>query len=465
MTSASAGRLLSGWGRARASAAFVAVPRTTSEVAELIATPGQHLARGLGRSYGDAAQCAGGTVIDCTCLDRVIELDWAGAKVRVEAGCSLDALLRAVVPQGFFVPVTPGTRYVSLGGAVASDVHGKNHHRDGTIGAHVQSLELVTPTGTQRCGPDEEPELFWATAGGMGLTGVVTEVTLSLVPIETSRMLVDTEKTPDLETCMEKMTGYDSKHRYSVAWVDSLAKGRHLGRSVITVGDHARVLDLPEKLRSDPLGFAPRQVLNVPVTAPASLLSPAAMAAFNEAWYLKAPQMRTGEVQSIAAFFHPLDGVGNWNRLYGPKGFTQYQFVVPLGREDVVRRVLEALGSKHTASFLAVLKRFGGSNAGHLSFPREGWTLALDIPLGIEGLGVILDGLDELVAGAGGRVYLTKDARLRPELLGAMYPRLEEWNEVRSRVDPHGALMSDLGRRLSITGPAPRAGHVWRDRP
>jgi decaprenylphospho-beta-D-ribofuranose 2-oxidase len=264
-------------------------------------------------------------------------------------------------------------------------------------------------------------------------------------------MLVGTEKTPDLETCMAKMAEYDTKYRYSVAWVDSLAKGRHLGRSVITVGDHAKASDLGAKSRADPLCFSPRQLFHVPVVPPVSFLSPLTVAAFNEAWYRRAPKRRTGEVQSIATFFHPLDGVGNWNVLYGPRGFTQYQFVVPFGREDVVARVLETLGSARTASFLVVLKRFGAANGGHLSFPRSGWTLALDIPLGIEGLGAILDGLDETVAEAGGRVYLSKDGRLRPGLFPTMYPRLGEWNEVRSRVDPDGVLMSDLSRRLDIT--------------
>jgi decaprenylphospho-beta-D-ribofuranose 2-oxidase len=249
---------------------------------------------------------------------------------------------------------------------------------------------------------------------------------------------------------MARMAEGDATHRYSVAWVDSLAKGRHLGRSVITVGDHAKVSDLPEQMRADPLGFSPRQLLSVPVTPPVSLLNPLAVAAFNEAWYRRAPKRRTGELQAISTFFHPLDGVGNWNALYGPRGFTQYQVVVPFGSEDVVRKVLEALGSARTASFLTVLKRFGAAGKGHLSFPKEGWTLALDLPLGSCGLGVILDELDALVERAGGRVYLSKDGRLRPQALWAMYPRLGEWDDVRRSVDPEGVLVSDLGRRLRL---------------
>ena len=241
---------------------------------------------------------------------------------------------------------------MTIGGAIASDVHGKNHHRDGTISAHTERIALATPTGPVECGPDINQELYWATAGGMGLTGVITDATIRLVPIETSQMLVDTERAPDLDTTMARMAETDSAHRYSVAWIDSLGKGRHLGRSVITVGDHATAGDLSEKMTGDPLRFGPRQLVAVPVTPPFSLLNPLTLAAFNEAWYRRAPKARSGELQSIGAFFHPLDGVGNWNLLYGPRGFTQYQFVVPFGSEDVVARVLEKLCSapRHRSS-------------------------------------------------------------------------------------------------------------------
>ncbi len=451
MSSNRHGELLAGWGRAGPSAAWVVDLQRADEVTACLNEPGPHLPRGLGRSYGDAAQCAGGTILDCTSLDRIVELDVSAERVRVEAGCSLDALLRVIVPRGLFVPVTPGTRYVTVGGAIASDVHGKNHHRDGTISAHVERIELATPTARLKCAPDDDGEAFWATAGGMGLTGVVTQATLRLVPIETSRMLVDTERSDDLDACMARMSQTDADHRYSVAWVDSLARGRHLGRSVITTGDHARLSDLPPKLRDDPFEFNPRQLLTVPVTPPVSLLNPLTVAAFNEAWFRRAPQRRVGELQPLSTFFHPLDGIGRWNALYGPRGFTQYQFVVPFGAEHVVRKVLEDLSTARTASFLAVLKRFGPAGAGHLSFPSFGWTLALDLPLGAPGLGVLLDEMDELVAGVGGRVYLSKDGRLRPETLRAMYPRLDEWAEIRHRLDPGEVLESDLSRRLGLT--------------
>jgi decaprenylphospho-beta-D-ribofuranose 2-oxidase len=446
--------MLHGWGGAAPSRAHVVRPGSIDELTGLAAGPGATLARGLGRSYGDAAQCAGGTVIDCTGLDRILELDHDAGRVRVEAGCSLDALMRVIVPRGFFVPVTPGTRYVTVGGAIASDVHGKNHHREGTITAHTERLGLATPTGHLECSPDREPELFWATAGGMGLTGVITDATLRLLPIETSAIRVDTERLGDLDACMARMSETDASHRYSVAWIDSLARGRHLGRAVLSVGDHAALSDLDDRRRASPLEFDPRPRLAVPVTPPVSLLNSLTVAAFNEGWFRKAPRRREGELQTISAFFHPLDAVGRWNVLYGPRGFTQYQFVVPFGAERVVRTALERLSTARVASFLTVLKRFGDAGPGPLSFPRAGWTLALDLPLGTSGLPTLLDELDELVAEAGGRVYLAKDGRVRPEVLHAMYPRLAEWSAVRRRVDPTGVLDSDLAQRLGLTSDA-----------
>jgi decaprenylphospho-beta-D-ribofuranose 2-oxidase len=414
------------------------------------ATTGQCVPRGLGRSYGDAAQCAGGVVLDCTLLDTVLELDTDAGRLRAEGGASFDALLKQLVPQGYFLPVTPGTRFVTLGGAIASDVHGKNHHVDGSLGAYVEELTLATPTGRMTCGPRENTDAFDATCGGMGLTGAVTEATLRLLPIETSTMVVDTERAPDLETCMSLLSEESGRYRYSVAWIDGLASGRRLGRSVLTRGDHARLSDLRAAQRGDPLAYGPRQRLTVPFAPPLSLLNHLSIAAFNEMWFRKAPRHRIGHLEPMAGFFHPLDGVGRWNVLYGPHGFTQYQFVVPFGAEAAVRTVLERLSAARVASFLAVLKCFGPGGSGHLSFPAEGWTLALDIPLGSSGLAELLDGLDLVVAEAGGRIYLTKDGRLRPELLGAMYPRLDEWRTVRDRLDPAGLLSSDLGRRLGL---------------
>jgi len=446
--------LLSGWGHTAPSAATVARPTDVAELVSLLDGGSGRgvIPRGLGRSYGDAAQLAGGTVVELGALSGAPRLDQASGRAVLPGGVSLHRVLREVVPRGWFVPVTPGTRQVTVGGAVAADVHGKNHHRDGAFGRHVTRLELATPVGLRSTGPDDDPPLFWATHGGMGLTGVVVSAEVQLLPVESAWMLVDTERAEHLDDLMAAMEEGDDRYRYSVAWVDCQARGRHLGRGVLTRGDHAPAAAVPRRRRG-PLTVRAGEGLRLPVGAPSGLLNPLTVGAFNELWFRRAPKRETGRPQPYPAFFHPLDAVADWSRLYGPRGFMQYQFVVPPDRGDVVRQAVSELSARRLASFLAVLKRFGPADDGPLSFPIPGWTLALDLPVGPPGLGELLDHLDELVAGAGGRVYLAKDARLRPELLPVMYPRLAELDLVRRRVDPKGVLRSDLARRLHLGGP------------
>lgn len=452
--------LLSGWGRTAPSACrLVEAPGAglVEHLESLLAGAGDGLlARGLGRSYGDAAQCAGGTVVDLTGADAILEVDAASRRVRAQAGVSLEGLLLSLLPLGLFPPVTPGTRWVTVGGAIASDVHGKNHHKEGSFGSWVSALTLVSPaTGARRIGPDgrdEDRNLFWATVGGMGLTGIVADAEVSMLAVETSRIRVDTERASDLEQLMARMTATDHRYRYSVAWVDASARGRHLGRSVLSQGDHATVDELAPRERSPEraLAFRPAATVAPPPWVPSGLLNGATARAFNGAWYRHAPRQETGRLVPLEHFFYPLDRVRDWNRLYGHLGFVQYQLVVPFGAEDQLRWALERLAGSGLPPLLAVLKRFGDPDPGPLSFPVPGWTLALDLPAGRPGLGELLDELDEVVVGAGGRVYLAKDARLRPELVETMYPRLSEWRAVRGRADPDGVLRSDLGRRLGL---------------
>lgn len=444
-------RVISGWGRTSRLNADVATPESTDSVAELITGSPAIVARGLGRAYGDAAQVSAGTVVDMTRLDRIRSFDPATGIVDVEAGVSLDHLMRVFVPQGWFVPVTPGTRFVTIGGAIASDIHGKNHHKVGSFGQHVTSLDIVTGDGVARTvspQPGGLAELFWATVGGMGLTGIVTGARVRLQAIESAKIMSTTMRVRNLDHLMETMLRVDTQTSYSVAWVDCLAKGGSFGRGLLTYGDHATAAEVGS--RKSRWEFGGGILPDVPMDFPSWSLNRLSVRAFNELWFRKMPKIAKPHLESIPAFFHPLDAVGDWNRVYGPGGFIQYQFVVPDGRADVVSAAIEALGAIGAPSFLAVLKRFGPGNEAPLSFPQAGWTLALDIPARLDGLGRTLDRLDAEVAEAGGRIYLSKDSRLRPELLDAMYPRLREWQDVRAGFDPDSRFGSDLSARLGM---------------
>jgi len=444
--------LLTGWGRTAPSSASVVRPGDPEELAGLVgAAPDRGLiARGLGRGYGDCAQNSGGLVVDTLGMARVHAIDPGRGVVTADAGVSLDTLMRVLLPLGWFVPVSPGTRQVTVGGAVAADIHGKNHHVDGTFCAHVAGFTLHTPTGRRNVSPESDPDLFWATAGGMGLTGILGQVTVRMRPVETTSMCVTTERSADLDDVLTRMTEGDDRYEYSVAWIDCLARGASLGRSVLMRGRHARLDELPEKARPTCLSFHPGAMAQAPPWVPDGLLNRLTVRLFNETWFARAPRMDEDRLVPLHSFFHPLDGVTDWNRLYGRRGFLQYQFVVPFGEEDALRRAVTRLSEARCPSFLAVLKRFGPANPGPLSFPIPGWTLALDIPVGQPSLAGLLDDLDDLVTVAGGRVYLAKDSRLRPDLLSTMYPRLDEWRRVRARVDPDRVLRSDLSRRLGL---------------
>jgi decaprenylphospho-beta-D-ribofuranose 2-oxidase len=454
-SAATAGRqvTLTGWGRIAPSQATLAEPGDQAELACLLQGQrgGSVIARGLGRSYNNAAQNAGGLVISTARMRRIIDLDPATGLVTCEAGVSLEQLMEAGLPAGWFVPVSPGTRQVTIGGAIAADVHGKNHHVAGSFAGHVRSLDLLLPDGEVRTvTPDGDPELFWATAGGMGLTGVILRATMQLTQVQTSRVMVETVRTADIDHTMAVLAEHDRTHGYTVAWSDCLATGANLGRSVITSGDFARLTDLPARQQADRFAFRPGARLTAPGAVPPGLINRYTVGVANAVWYRKAPRHRLAELQTIGSFFHPLDAIRNWNAVYGPGGFRQYQYVVPFGQEAAVRRSFELTSAARAPSFVTVLKRFGAGDEGLLSFPIAGWTLALDFPARTPGLAALLADLDRLVLDAGGRVYLAKDSRVPRATLGQMYPRLEEFRKLRAQLDPGQLLASDLSRRLGL---------------
>lgn len=443
---------LAGWGLANPSVAEVTSCRA-DEVNRLLDRIGPRGAtmRGLGRAYGDAAQNGGGLVIAMQDEIEHVHLDAPNAVVRCPSGVSIDTLIAYLVPQGFFVPVTPGTRFVTVGGAVASDIHGKNHHRDGSFGSHVLGLSLLLADGTiVQVDPQNDPDLFWATIGGMGLTGAILEVCFRVIPIRTSTCTVQTQRCHNLDDLLVRMADDDESFKYSVAWTDLLATGDSLGRSILWRGEHSTVEELGDR-SGDPLAYSTRRLGSVPPVVPRpGLVNRITSTLFNELWYRKAPKRRTGEIKSIPSFFHPLDSVANWNRLYGPGGFLQYQFVVPFEAEDVLRSIVREIAASGVATPLVVLKRFGSSNPGPLSFPMPGWTLTVDIPAKVRGLAGLLARLDEQVLSVGGRHYLAKDSHLTAEAFARGYPSLEKWKSIKRRVDPQGMWTSDLARRLNL---------------
>lgn len=453
-------RRLSGWGRAAHSRAAVLRAVSVEQIAYALRAGeggrGGVIARGAARSYGDAAQNGGGTVLDMTAMREILAVDEPGRRVRVQAGVTYAQLLAELVPRGLMAPVIPGTRHVTIGGAIASDVHGKNHPCDGSFGEHVLELTLCTPDGEVRqLAPRAGEELALATIGGMGLTGVLAEATLELEPVGSPWWLTDIDRTGSLEATIALMAR-DEGHRYSVSWVDMLARGAAHGRGVVTrSNDWPSPSPAPTAGGPDGLALLAPPRLRVPRGFPGSVLAPAVIAAFNELRWRSFPRRERDRPTPLASHFFPLDGFGAWNRLYGARGLLQYQFVLPDGQEEELLRAAALLRERRVPVYLGVLKRLGPPSRGLLSFPMTGWTLALDIPAWAADLRPALDALDELVAGAGGRVYLTKDLRLRRDLLAAMYPHLDRFEAARAEVDPNGLMRSDLGRRLGLCGGSP----------
>lgn len=404
-----------------------------------MAASGAHIAFGLGRSYGDSSLAD--RVIQTRGCDRFLSFDPNTGIMTCEAGVSLDEILRIFVPRGWFLPVAPGTRFVTIGGAIASDVHGKNHHIHGTFCEHVSRMEILLGNGDRvEASPSERSDLFHATCGGMGLTGIILNASLRLIPIRSSLIRETIVKAPDLDGVLESFAAH-SRATYSVAWIDCLARGKGLGRSLLMVGEHAD---------HGPLRLRGNRMIPVPMEVPASLLNPATVRAFNALYYGKARRGSHVRLTPFEPFFHPLDRLADWNRIYGKPGFLQYQFVLPKTAGPAgLRDVLERIAGSGRGSFLAVLKVFGPANANMLSFSMEGYTLALDFKAE-PAVFRLLDELDPVVRSHGGRLYLTKDARMSAGMFRAGYPRWEEFQQVRGKYHALGRFASRQSKRIGL---------------
>jgi decaprenylphospho-beta-D-ribofuranose 2-oxidase len=452
-------RVLYGWGRTLPSSSLVIQPSRVDEIEELLESPPRRgvIARGAGLSYGDAAQNGGGDVLDMRGWDRIISIDPGRRLVTAQAGATVAQLLAALARHGLTLPVLPGTRYVTVAGAIASDVHGKSHHRDGSLARHVASLSLCAPArGCVEVSPESDPDLFYATFGGMGLTGVIVQATLQAESLPSPWVAVDLDRTDSLDQTLELMAE-EERHRYSAAWLDLLAPGTRLGRAVVGRADPVTAEDARTRARATTGNgaayartLARGPLVDVPRGFPAPLLRPASVRMFNELYWRTAPRRARGRMEKLPRYLFPLDSLGEWNRLYGRAGVIQYQLVIPAGQESALVRCFELIRARRLPVYLAVLKFLGTSFGGPLSFPLSGLTLAIDIPASAPGLSSALDALDAVVAECGGRVYLSKDARLRPEVVATMYPQLGSFHALRARVDPGGALGSDLARRVGL---------------
>jgi decaprenylphospho-beta-D-ribofuranose 2-oxidase len=408
--------------------------------------------RGLGRAYGDAAlpSSPGGLVLETTRADRIHSFEPATGRLHCEAGLSLAEILRVFVPRGWFPPVTPGTKFVTVGACVACDVHGKNHHRDGSFGSFVDRVTLCTADGRLvECGPDRERELFLATLGGMGLTGLIVDVTLRLRRVESPWIVLETQGMASLDAMLEGLRLSATHWPYTVGWIDCLARGADLGRGILMRGRHATQVEAGTRRARRALP------LRMPFDAPEWLLNPLFMRWFNRLYAWSHGTALRRRVVPYEAFFYPLDAVGQWNRLYGRRGFLQYQCVLPrVAGPRPVAALLERLGVAGAASFLAVIKDCGPASDAYLSFPMEGTTLALDLPNRGAVTEALVHDLNATVIEHGGRVYLAKDAVTRAEDFARMMPRLTEWRAVRERWDPGHRFRSAQSVRLFGDPPA-----------
>lgn len=442
-------KTIAGWGRFPREECTLFRPEKQRELQALTQEQSTLLARGLGRAYGDAALNESATILQER-FHHFLEFDEASGILECEGGVSLAEIIEVFLPRGWFTPVSPGTKFVTAGGALACDIHGKNHHAVGAFSNFVEAFDLLIASGeTLHCSHEENAEAFWATVGGMGLTGILTRVRLRLLRVESAYIKVETERLENLNAVLNRF-GSDDNYQYSVAWIDCLATGNSLGRAVLMRGHHAAPHELSTpKAQSAPLQAPQKKSKSVPLDFPDFILNPLSVKSFNALYYAAHPAQTS--VVDFDSFFYPLDAIENWNRIYGARGFIQYQVALPHETSRAgLTELLEKISSSGHASFLAVLKTFGKANDAPLSFPFAGHTLALDIPM-TDDLPNFARELDAITLRHSGRVYLAKDALLSPKNFRAMYPRYDEWRAIKTQLDPQEKFASALSRRLEIT--------------
>ncbi len=443
-------RKISDWGNYPVIEAEVSGFESAEELRRKLSEPGEVIAYGNGRSYGDAS--LQDRILTTRRFNKFLSFDESTGELCCQAGVMLSEILDVFVPRGWFLPVTPGTRLITIGGAIAADVHGKNHHVDGSFGEHIRSMDVMRCDGSViTCSPTENAEFFRVTVGGMGLSGIILNATFRLRKIDSAYILEDTIRAENLSEIMDSFEASGSC-TYSVAWIDCLAKGESMGRSIMMRGEHASTSELIDSAhKHDPLVPKKRLQLDIPVRFPNFALNHWTMQAFNFAYYNKCRPGRHRRVVSYNSFFYPLDAISNWNRIYGRRGFTQYQFVIPreAGREGMAR-ILKRITDSGLGSFLAVLKLFGKQDS-FISFPMEGYTLALDFPISQKSLDLFKE-LDAMVADYGGRLYLAKDSRMDAAMFEKTYPNADAFRQAIAMLnDGETRFASLLSRRIGIT--------------
>lgn len=442
-----------GWGRFHRTHSRVYHLRETEEIRQLVTGQQERklLAHGMGRSYGDAALNSDQDLLDCTSYRYIQRFNPHDGTLICEAGVTVKAIAAFIVKYGWFLPVTPGTREVTVGGCIACDVHGKNHQVAGSFSNHLDWIELMTADGCiTRCSRDENSDLFHATAGGLGLTGIILRAQIRLKSIPSAYLESNTTITHHLQQTMEAIAQNDSKYPYSVAWIDGTADKEMIGRGVVFSGRFAETDQLPKSKRKNPFSFERKREVDISFSTPVSLVNRLTQNVFNRLYSLKEAVNARKKLEHYKDYFYPLDSIGHWNRLYGRKGLVQYQCVIPdESAEDVINSIFSACRDYSRPPSLAVLKRFGEGNP-YLSFPRPGWTLALDFPAS-RSIRRVTRSIDQLLVDVGGRVYLGKDALLDAATFRLMYPEFEDWLKVKNTVDPAWLFQSDLARRLKLS--------------